>query len=608
LDLRKKRLGLATILSALAALVVAAPAGAVEAPPAGFTLTPAQAVDIAKRDPKVLAEERKWGHLVPSPMTKESHWEVGFYKGQKELVLVMVDDASHAITESWTGYQVAWQMARGYPGAFGRKVNAPYVWLPLCGFFLLGLLDWRRWRRIVHLDLVVLLAFGVSNYFFNNGDIGVSVPLVYPVLAYLLARMLWIGFRGRGEGLRPTLSTGWLAIGVIFLLSFRVALNLADSNVIDVGYAGVIGADRVTHGQPIWGDGTFPADNQSGDTYGPVNYYAYVPFELAFPWSGSWDDLPAAHGATVAFDLLAAAGLFFLGRRIRPGPSGTRLGVILSYAWAAYPYTAYALESNSNDTLLAALVIGALLLIASPAGRGALIALAGWTKFAPLTLAPLFAVGVREAEPGEVAPPGWRRWFAMPPWHAVAIFAIAFFAVTALVLAGPAIDPGLGTFWHRTFSSQANRDSPFSIWGQASLGGLHVVVEGLTLLLAVAVAFTPRHRTLRQVAALGAAVTIAVELCLHHWFYLYIPWFFPLLIVALAISETRRSSGVEGRLEDLLDRSSEPVAADVDGDGVHPDVALGAVEPHRHLGEKRLQHLVAPRAQNALARPRHADI
>jgi hypothetical protein len=547
-------------------------------------LTSAAAGRIAKQDPKVAEETSAHGSLVPSPTFRNGHWEVGFFKGDRELALVIVDDTTHQITESWTGYQVAWQMARGYPGAFGRKVNAPYVWLPLCGFFLLGLLDWRRWRRIVHLDLLVLLAFGVSNYFFNNADIGVSVPLAYPVLLYLLARMLWIGFRGLGRGLRPTLSTGWLALGVIFLLSFRVALNLADSNVIDVGYAGVIGADRATHGEPIWGSNTFPSDNQSGDTYGPVNYYAYVPFELAFPWSGSWDDLPAAHGASVAFDLLAAAGLFLLGRRIRPGPGGRRLGVILAYAWASYPYTAYALESNSNDSLVAALVIGALLLISSPAGRGALTALAGWTKFAALALAPLFAVGVREPDPGAPTPAGWRRWFALPPARPIALFGIAFGAVTALVLAGPAVDPGLGTFWHRTFTSQADRESPFSIWGQTSLGGLHVAVEALTLLLAVAVAFTPRRRTLRQVAALGAAVTIAVELCLQHWFYLYIPWFFPLLIVALALGEARRGSALESGFQDLLDREREPVVTDLDRHGVHPDVALRPVEADGHLG------------------------
>ena len=32
---------------------------------------------------------------------------------------------------------------------------------------------------------------------------------------------------------------------------------------------------------------------------------------------------------------------------------------------------------------------------------------------------------------------------------------------------------------------------------------------------------------------MGAAIVIAFQLCLTHWFYLYIPWFFPMLSVAL---------------------------------------------------------------------------
>ena len=105
-------------------------------------------------------------------------------------------------------------MARGYPGAFGRKVNAPYVWLPLCAIFVLGLLDWRRPFRLAHLDLLVLVAgFGVSHYFFNRGNIGVSVPLAYPPLLYLLGRALWLGFRRRrGIGLRPSLPITVLAV------------------------------------------------------------------------------------------------------------------------------------------------------------------------------------------------------------------------------------------------------------------------------------------------------------------------------------------------------------------------------------------------------------
>ena len=69
-------------------------------------------------------------------------------------------------------------MARGYEGAFGRKLNAPYVWLPLCVLFLAPFVDLRRPFRLLHLDLLVLLGFGVSHVFFNRGEIGTSVPLV----------------------------------------------------------------------------------------------------------------------------------------------------------------------------------------------------------------------------------------------------------------------------------------------------------------------------------------------------------------------------------------------------------------------------------------------
>jgi hypothetical protein len=136
-----------------------------------------------------------------------------------------------------------------------------------------------------------------------------------------------------------------------------------------------------------------------------------------------------------------------------------------------------------------------------------------------------------------------RSFFALD-WGAVTMFAIAFVAVGAILLAGPAIDPGLGTFWERTISYQANRDSPFSIWGQADLGWLHTTIEALTVVLALAVAFVPRRRDVRQVAALGAAVLIAAELCADHWFYLYIPWFFPLVAVALAVAPVRERERV----------------------------------------------------------------
>ncbi len=284
-------------------------------------LSSEEAIAIAEKDPEVRAADSRLGTLERVAQAKPPDtWQVGFKKGDDEVVQILVDDPTAKIRESWTGHQVEWQMARGYEGSFGGVFNAPWVWLPLCAIFLLGLLDFRRLRRIAHLDLIVLLGFGLSHIFFNRGDIGVSVPLVYPVLAYLLARMMWIGFRGRGEGLNPSAPALWLIGGAIFLLAFRLVINVVDSGVIDVGYAGVIGADLLAHGDPIYGDGVFPDENRFGDTYGFFNYVAYLPFELSLPWSGSWDQLPAAHGAAIFFDLATAGALYVLGLRLQRRP------------------------------------------------------------------------------------------------------------------------------------------------------------------------------------------------------------------------------------------------------------------------------------------------
>jgi hypothetical protein len=522
----------------------------------------AEAIRIADRDSNAEKERALNGPLAPVANKVDGKWEVAYFVDGEEVALVIVDPKSGEVTESWTGYQVAWKMARGYSGAFGHKLNAPYVFLPLCAIFLLGLVDWRRPRRVANLDLLVLLGFGVSHFFFNRAEIGVSVPLQYPVLLYLLGRALWVGFRGRGEGLRPVWPVAWMLVAALFLIGFRVGLNLADSGAIDVGYASVVGADRITHGEPIYGN--FPDDVSEGDTYGPVNYYAYVPAELIWPWSGSWDDLPAAHGAAVLFDLLTFGFLILLGIRIRPGPAGRRLAATLAFGWAAYPYTAFALEANSNDTLVATLLVAVLLLASKPLARGALASLATFAKFAPALLAPMLltynpTLGGDRGSDGE----GVRERKPRPqdtlPVRSAALFAGAFLLVSALVLLWPAIDPGLKTVWERTIAFQSGRDSPFSIWGQVpSLEPLRIAILVATAALSLFLAFRPRRKSLVQVAALGAALLIALQITMHHWFYLYIVWFYPLLLVALAAVTTRPEAAEP---EPSPARRSRPVPA-----------------------------------------------
>ena len=356
------------------------------------------------------------GRVTDATFDRERRdWEVGvWWSDAGQIATGRVDDSSGEVTEAWTGPQVAWKMARGGEGAFGgRQINSLPVWLGFCVIFLLGLADLRRPLSVRNLDLLVLLSFSVSLWFFNRGDIFTSVPLAYPPMLYLLGRMVWSAWRGGPGASRAVWPIWLLAAATVFLAGFRIGLNVRDSNVIDVGYSGVIGAHRIVHGESPYGhmprqgdlracgpenadgeirervqtNGRCESANERGDTYGPVAYEAYIPGYLLLGWSGKWDDLPASHAAAIAFDVLALLGLFLLGRRF----GGARLAAQLPFAWAAYPFTQYVSSSNTNDAIMPVLLVFAFWFLTTPFARGAFLALAAWTKFAALVVVPLWA-------------------------------------------------------------------------------------------------------------------------------------------------------------------------------------------------------------------------
>jgi hypothetical protein len=494
----------------------------------------------------------KQGRTVEADFAdEEAAWRVKVWWGEAgQIADGKVDDRSGLVTESWTGPQVAWKMARGGPGAFGgRDINKPLVWLGFCVLFLVGLADLRRPLSLRNLDLLALLSFSVSLWFFNRGDVFTSVPLAYPPLLYVIARMAWIGTTARLTPARPVWPVWLLVAGAVFLAGFRIGLNVETSNVIDVGYAGVIGADRIVHGEAPYGhmpeqgnrkacgpadaegeirervqtNGRCESSNERGDTYGPVSYLAYVPGYLIFGWTGKWDDLPAAHFTSIAFDILCMLGLALVGWRF----GGQRLAATLPFAWVAYPFTQYASNSNTNDTIVPALLVFGFFFAAQPALRGGFAALAGWTKFAALVLAPL--------------------WATYPQWNTrrVARYLVGYLAGSVLAFSILLLEPNVleaaRTFWDRTLGWQLGRESPFSIWdwGQYHARGIpdlhvpHQVVKALVLAGALTAGFVPRRKSPLQLAALTAALIAAFELVLTHWFYLYLPWFFPFAAFAL---------------------------------------------------------------------------
>ena len=472
-----------------------------------------------------------------------------------QVAQVVVEDTSGAVAEAWTGPQVAWKMARGREGAFGgQTLLRPYVWLGFCLIFFLGLADLRRPFSTRNLDLLALLGFTASLAFFDRGEIFRSVPLVYPVLAYLLARGVWVGFGRRGSTLSPLWPTWVLAAAAVFLLGFRVGLNLeTPRGVIDVGLAGVVGGSRILDGEAPYGNmpqrgdlepcGPKDADGQvreriqtngrceaaieRGDTYGPVSYLAYVPAVAVFPWSGKWDSLPAAHATSIAFDLLAVLALVLIGVRF----GGRRLAVLLAFGWAAFPFTAYTLNANTNDGIMPAVLLFGFLLVASDWARGASVALAGWAKFGALLVTPLWAT------------------YPVAELRRIARFAAAFAVATMLAFSVLLLEPSLGdairTFWERTIGFQSGRDSPFSIWGWGQyhargipdLGFLQPVVVAFAVGLAGVLGIVPRRKTPLRLAALTAVLLVAFQLTLTHWFYLYLPWVAPFVLLWLLLPE-----------------------------------------------------------------------
>ena len=166
--------------------------------PAGFELSGRQAIAAANGATAIEDERGQSPGMYPIVFVRGDNWQVSYFTGSEaaraEVAVAIVDGRTGEVLGAWHDTQLHDPLARGYSGAIAQKVNAPYVWLPLCLLFLVPFIDFRRPFRLLHLDLLVLLGLGVSLLFYNRADIAASVFLTYPVLLYVLLRMLWAGF------------------------------------------------------------------------------------------------------------------------------------------------------------------------------------------------------------------------------------------------------------------------------------------------------------------------------------------------------------------------------------------------------------------------------
>ena len=385
--------------------------------------------------------------------------------------------------------------------------------VPSAACFVLGLVDWRRPWRVEHLDLLALAGFFPVAMLLSDDISQAGLWLAAIALGWLFVRMIGAFFgKWRMPELRPSISSRWLGAAIGILLLVRLG-SAAAGNILDVGRASSLGAWRLLHGLHLYGAASWPGPGglriYRPDSYGPFAYYAYIPFVAIFP------PAPAAIATLLpaaCFDAATLVGLHKLGGRI----GGRPLAQAFMFAYLLYPFTDLSLLAETNDALIAALCVWTIVAAQRPVARGLLIAAAALTKFVPALLAFQF-LGVKR---------GRSR------------YVLTLVAALAGMLAWPLITSGAAQSLRSTFGYQLVQRGgglQFSIWTYlphvATLA--RPLLAAALVLLAISPMLRPEVQDARQQAALAAALLIGGQLLLGYWFYSYLIWFYPLLLVAV---------------------------------------------------------------------------
>jgi len=435
------------------------------------------------------------------------------------------------------------------------------VAVPWAAFFVLGLLDWHRPWRIEHLDLLALAGFVPVAMLLSDDVSWAGLWLAAACLGWLFTRMTGAAFgKWRMPELRPSVSSQRLGVAIGILLLIRAA-SIAGGDIMDVGQASSLGAWRLLHGLHLYGAASWPWPGgrliNRPDSYGPFAYYAYIPFVVLFPPAAA--AVPTTLATLVpalCFDALTLAGLHKLGQRL----GGRPLAQAFVFAYLLYPFPDLSLTAETNDGLIAALCVWIIVAAERPVARGLLAAALALTKFLPALLALQF-LGVRRGR---------------------AQYALTLVTSLAAMLAWPLITSGPAQFLDSTFGYQLRQRGgglQFSIW--TYLPHIATVARPVLAVALVLLALAPMARPLgqdaRRHAALAAALLIGAELLLGYWFYSYVTWFYPLLVIAMIQARPAASAGVDPlALVSGLDGAAGtggkcPQADDLDGDGAEAE-------------------------------------
>ncbi|MCW2920193.1 MAG: hypothetical protein JWL76_67 [Thermoleophilia bacterium] len=338
---------------------------------------------------------------------------------------------------------------------------------------------------------------------------GGNVALFGGTVAVLaIGSLLWIRAASRPvPSFRPRLPVPvllvCLAMGGAFLVHGATV-----AQPIDVAYASDAGARLSKGGVPVYGNVLdMPGVLIHGDTYGPVAYFAYIPGV-----AGLDQGLGGVIWTNVALVAGVAMALFGVGIRRR----NRRAGLWAAATWVTCPAVAIGAVAGNNDVVVAATLTALLLCLHHPVWRGAMLAVAGCTKFLPIVLGVLVLRLRGESRADAV------RFVAGVVGTIMVLFLVALRGVAPLE-----------DFWKRAIVYQFDRDDIASFWGLTGTSNVRYVF----VVAAIVVAFIG----LRQVRSRGAAAvhmstaaTLALLMAaLPQFWWAYVTWLVPPVLIGM---------------------------------------------------------------------------
>ncbi len=523
-------------------------------------------------------------------------WQVSWFESGKELAQVTVDDRFGAVTEAWTGYQVAWRMARGYPGAFGRSFNAIYVWLPLGLLFLAPFIDPRR-----PVPAPAPRPAGARRHSSprtcssSRARSAVGAARLSGARLPVRANAAW---RASASAARPP--SGKL-VPFVAGLAARGSRSSpgglpggAQHGRLERGRRRLLGRDRrrPDRARPAALRRQLPDRQRSRATpTGRSTTWSTSRSSAIWPWGGTLGR-PAgrARGGDRVRPAHAARPVPARAGGCAPGRAGRELGSCSRTPGRPIRTRLFALESNCNDTLVA--MFARLRAAGDRVTRSAaavLTGLAAAAKFVSLALGPLFARGAGTLfSRGTLAAGCDRRGRGGDR-------SLPFIP-----------DGGIHEIWHRTLGYQVTRPSPFSIWGQArSLDWLHTVVKVMARRARGARGVRPAaagpgdRRGPRRGGAAGVPAGRR-------------PLVLPLHRVVRAVRargalRAVRAGHSAGSRICSIERASPSSPASISTPITHGS-SSDVSNLHRHHRHEALEHLLALHADHAAARAGHAHV